>query len=1322
MSDSSPRIVVVLGMHRSGTSAITRGLEVLGVDLGSSLMQGIPGNNEKGFFEDLDIYNLNNEILQALGHTWHTWSPISVDELTGAATDQFRLRAVELLRAKTAGIATFGLKDPRISRLLPFWKTVFEHLNAEVRYVIAIRNPLSVAQSLAKRDAIAPTQSHYLWLEHALTALTFSDGCGRVVVDFDQLMADPGLALARIGRCIGHALDVSDARFKEYATHFLEASLRHSHFKPRDLDLEAALPPAVAEFYRALLAIASGQNHLEDAGFSALLRKLGEHAQLLHPALRAWQAAEQRADAVSASLRQIEARLTRADDAQVLPVASAASAQTPVTEPASGGQARVPQHRDSDGAPAPDGARVARLLALEKSHAKLDNRVLELHRELATRDGQLAELRSVLALRNAEYTQQIDAAAALMESTANALGAAQSQHERRVGELAATLAERESAASFHAAQAAALAEQMAVARRDNALGEARQIQLAQEIEQLKAALLRIESERAHQQHAHQCHALELEIAVGNQEQGRLAKAAEVEALRGRLAAVENSRLWRWLGPLRRVHRAVLAAQPAMMERTIRAYRQLPVSPIAKQRIKGGVFRLTGSLFAEHDSYRRWRAFRHDKFESADRATAGTSALPPAPLAARSMPSEGRRPVVPANLPVADGHWEWSDYAPVKARIQRIRAERLARVVPPRPSLLDIGDQALEVAAANVRLPATVERPEVSVIVPVFNNLRITLECLWSIALHDDPRVTFEVIVADDSSTDDTARICASIPNLRLLRNETNLGFLRNCNQALQHVRGRYTLYLNNDVQVTPGWLAALVDTFQRFPDAGAAGPRVIYPSGHLQEAGVAFRPDGGADMVGLNDDPQAPRYSYARRVDYVSGACLMLPTELARRLGGFSEEFLPCYCEDGDLCLQVTAAGHAVYYNPAATVVHHLSKTTDAVDAGLKMRAITSNIATLARKWPERLNETVIPRVIAFYLPQFHPFPENDRWWGKGFTEWANVTRARPNFAGHFQPRLPADLGFYDLRLPEIMEHQVELAQRYGVHGFCHYYYWFGGKRLLERPIEQMLASGKPDFPFCLCWANENWTRRWDGQDQDVLIAQAHSSDDDLAVIGDLMRYFRDRRYIRIDGRPLILVYRVTLFPDFAATAQRWRAACRQQGIGEIYIAMVESLELVHMQADPARFGCDASVEFPPQELAETKAPGGEIINPDFKGHVADYRDLAARFATREPPGYTRFQGVATGWDNTARRQHTSFCFEHATPGAFQAWLEETLHQTRLQHSGDARLVFVNAWNEWAEGAYLEPDLRFGHTYLEAVRNALDAALLLRPPSGAGGA
>ena len=324
------------------------------------------------------------------------------------------------------------------------------------------------------------------------------------------------------------------------------------------------------------------------------------------------------------------------------------------------------------------------------------------------------------------------------------------------------------------------------------------------------------------------------------------------------------------------------------------------------------------------------------------------------------------------------------------------------------------------------------------------------------------------------------------------------------------------------------------------------------------------------------------------------------------------------------------------------------------------------------------------------------------------------MARAQPNFIGHYQPRLPADLGYYDLRVPEIMDRQAELARRYGVHGFCFYYYWFAGKRLLEMPLERLLQTGRPDIPFCLCWANENWTRRWDGKASDILLGQAHSDADDAAVIADLMRYMRHPNYIRVDGRPLLAVYRVTLFPDFARTARLWRTLCRQAGLGEIYLVLVESFELVHRQVDPARFGCDASIEFPPQELANARPSSGPLLNPCFAGHTADYRELALRFALREAPPYVRFRGVMPGWDNTARQQDRSFCFEHATPGAFEAWLEHTIARTRIERSGDERIVFINAWTEWAEGAYLEPDRRFGHAFLQAVRNAQDTAWLKR--------
>ncbi len=340
-------------------------------------------------------------------------------------------------------------------------------------------------------------------------------------------------------------------------------------------------------------------------------------------------------------------------------------------------------------------------------------------------------------------------------------------------------------------------------------------------------------------------------------------------------------------------------------------------------------------------------------------------------------------------------------------------------------------------------------------------------------------------------------------------------------------------------------------------------------------------------------------------------------------------------------------------------------------------------------------------KALAFYLPQFHPIPENDEWWGKGFTEWTNVTRAQPLFPGHYQPHVPTELGYYDLRLPEVREAQAQLAREHGISGFIYYHYWFNGRRLLERPFEEVLASGSPDFPFALCWANEEWTRNWDAQTGTVLMPQEFSEEDDRAHIRYLIEAFKDDRYIRIDGKPMMLVYRPQKLPDPQRTFAIWREEVAAAGLPGIYLCYVESWG--PPPGGPKAFGMDASVGFMP-------VTGDQVFTPvdGTRGQrMIDYRSsFEAQMQRPTPQSYKRFPSVMVSWDNTARRPRGATIFSGATPEDYRQWLDWTV-QTVAEVPEDENYVFVLAWNEWAEGNHLEPDQRYGRAWLEATRDVI---------------
>ncbi|WP_418230138.1 glycoside hydrolase family 99-like domain-containing protein [Burkholderia mayonis] len=412
--------------------------------------------------------------------------------------------------------------------------------------------------------------------------------------------------------------------------------------------------------------------------------------------------------------------------------------------------------------------------------------------------------------------------------------------------------------------------------------------------------------------------------------------------------------------------------------------------------------------------------------------------------------------------------------------------------------------------------------------------------------------------------------------------------------------------------------------------------------------------------------------------------------------------------------LHAEALGEHAAKRPVAELVQTTSVDTpepkaDEVNlASQRLPVSAVNPSLDYQSFPPAPPREVPVKTIAFYLPQFHPFPENDEWWGRGFTEWTNVTRAVPQFAGHYQPHLPGELGFYDLRIPDVQRRQVELAKAAGLGGFCFYFYWFGGKRLMETPIRQYLEHREFDLPFCLCWANENWTRRWDGLDQELLISQHHSPDDDLAFITHVAQYMRDERYIRIDGRPLLLVYRPNLLPDARVTAARWRKWARANGLGELYLAYTQSFEKV----DPREYGFDAAIEFPPNNShPPSKADSVTLLNTGYSGHILDWTHYLERSRSYQDAEYRLFRGVTPSWDNEARKPGRGTVFVGSTPKLYEEWLfNASVDTVRRIENPDERLVFINAWNEWAEGAHLEPDRRYGYAWLQATNDALSRA------------
>lgn len=367
-----------------------------------------------------------------------------------------------------------------------------------------------------------------------------------------------------------------------------------------------------------------------------------------------------------------------------------------------------------------------------------------------------------------------------------------------------------------------------------------------------------------------------------------------------------------------------------------------------------------------------------------------------------------------------------------------------------------------------------------------------------------------------------------------------------------------------------------------------------------------------------------------------------------------------------------------------------------------------------SRKSPIDSSQDTNPRFIAYYLPQFHPFAVNNNAWGEGFTEWTNTTKAVPQYKGQYQPHLPADLGHYDLRVPDVMRQQIDIAKSYGVHGFCFHYYWFDGQKVMDLPLNQFLAHPDMDQAFCICWANENWTRRWDGMESDVILQQSYSHEKCLEFIHDILPILQDPRYIRVDGKPVLVIYRPLLIPELDKVVQAWRQEVGKAGLSGLWLVCAQTFGLV----DPRPLGFDAAVEFPPHKINDRieDTPTQGLWNPDFQGKTWLYADAVGESLTREVQPYPLYRCAFPSWDNEARRPAAGYSFTHVSPPQFGEWLATCASYVRETSTSADNFVFINAWNEWAEGAHLEPDRHFGYAWLEQVARQADKPSLAQVP------
>jgi lipopolysaccharide biosynthesis protein len=1097
----------------------------MGVVLGERLMPPAKGNNEKGFWEDIDFVALNAEMLEIIGRSWHSLDPIQAIDVDNLCDRGYLSRATDLLHSKINGFEYFSLKDPRTAVLLPFWEKVFITGDFDVRYILAIRNPVSVANSLARRDSFDPEKSFLLWAEHMVSGLANVGMRPFILLDYDQLMSDPEGQLHRLASWLGTPLD--SEKLAVYCNDFLDEKLRHSKFSNVDVQANEAVSPLVREIYSVLVEVSNERMSIEELRTSDYIQRWKEEIERVRPILQ-W------CDKLSNQIIKVKTEL---------------SAQ--------------------------------KILLLERNEfiENCEEKILALTQSVAERDKKISDLTQCAIER---------------ENQISALTQSAIERENQISALTQSAIERDEKIS----------------------------KLSMAPEDLNT---------------------------------------EISALQKTISALYASKSWQLTAPLRYMlgvsqkmrHTAKLV--PVIIERNggFNATIRLSIKVIKNEGV-GGFFRQT--------------------------------------LKAFEPPQSGLSSVGTIN--------------------------GLNRSISIEPFYIDPGSER--------KPPAYLDAPEIGIHLHVFyvDLLDEMISYLANVKFHYDLFVS----VQENVDRNDVELIL-----------RRNLSFARDISVEAVPNRGRdiapfiiqfgtrlakyeivghfHTKKSTHNSNLS-SWRTKLFDNLFGTPESSGGrvakiieklltSAKIVFPEGDF---GILKDSTGWADNYDIAKR-FLQKYTELRIEDYpvidfpegfmfwARGACIKDFLDLPLAWGDFPREPI----------------------KPDGTLAHALERLlfvfANAYPGKFMRLHEGDSIHDFLHYEDQRdyssLKKNKDIKILSYYLPQFHPTPENDLWHGEGFTEWTKVRASNPLFAGHYQQHIPhPDLGYYLIDGPDILQKQAEMMYKAGVAGQIFYHYWFSGKLILENPAQILLANPDIDMPFCFCWANENWTRRWDGNEKEILLQQNYSSEDAKDFIHYLLPFFKDPRYIRIDNRPVLFVYRPSSIVDSQMYQRIWEEECQTAGIDKPYIVAV----LTRGATNPHDFAMDAGVERVLHDW--TNGAVSDIKNQltqyeSVNGSVLPYHDVAEFYSRQvEEKPFTYFRSLVPMWDNTARYGREAFLLHGSTPACFAQWLNRAIDYSKNTLPEDRRFIIVNAWNEWAEGAHLEPDSRYGFSYLNSVGRALSGISL----------